>query len=82
VKRRPLKRLPTTTRNAVARAVMMANQVAVPVPGNRKVSRVPEQLLRRALNAFVPRSRKVLPKALHLRKQENNHAATSTQKIS
>jgi hypothetical protein len=61
----------------VARAVMMANRVAVRAPSGLTVRK--ERLLRLP-SAFVPPRRLT---ALHrLRKQENNHAATSTQKIS
>jgi hypothetical protein len=62
----------------------MVSQRAAHVLGNRKVNQEQEQPLRRAPNAFVQRSLQVpLTAPLHrLRKQENNHAATSTQKIS
>jgi hypothetical protein len=68
-----------TIASVAARVVTMASQVPVLVPGSPKVLTAPRPP-RRLPSAFVPRRRLTL---LHrLRKQENNHAATSTQKIS
>jgi hypothetical protein len=78
-KLRPSRRQPTTTRSVVVRVVTMVSRAAVRVPGSLKAPmepRAPNRLPR----AFVPLRR--LTAQHRLRKQENNHAATSTQKIS
>jgi GAF domain-containing protein len=74
------------TPNVVAHVAMMANQAAVHVQHAQKAHQL-QQLLHQArlqlLNVFVLKSRMPLLTVLfRLRKQENNHAATSTQKIS
>jgi len=80
-KLRPSKCRPMTTRSAAARAVTMVNPAAVRAPNVlRDKVRVLLAVRRPAASAFVP---KALMVPLHPpRKQENNHAATSTQKIS
>jgi hypothetical protein len=84
VKRQPLKRPRMTSASAVHRVVMMASLLDVQhVPSARMRLQLQRKvLLRRHLrlqSGFA--LRKLTHRLRQLRRQENNHAATSTQKI-
>jgi hypothetical protein len=75
---------PMMTKNVVAHAVTMVNQAVVHVLRVQKANQVQlRQVPHRPPSVFALKSRMApLTLLCRLRKQENNHAATSTQKVS